>query len=733
GVPTGPVRQREREGDARRLAGVAESLRESDPTTAMRLNLAAWKLADLPETRSGLLTAAHQRQQDVFPAPDTEPGAIHRLSSDGATLLTVGAGQSHSWDVVTRTKKASMPGLGTRLKQAGSPSDAFLVPVIGDDDGETTVWDLQTGRHDDRALGTFDQGVKFTANGTLLLGYSTKGSRYRIQLWDVATRQLVWQKYLSRDGKAARRAALAPWQLGTNPSDATLNRRFMGDGLVPDATVSPDGRLLALCIPGKALQLWDLQTGKQQPVSPAPVMTLEICRGAWVGFSPDSRTLAVPMPDRVRMWDTSSRKERASILRRGIQQVAFSRDGAFVATADGGGIRLWRTAQPRFALQWHPLLGERITDLRLDTDAGLIRYLVDPETPSMAVRTLYLGAIADTRWQQAATWQADFSTGATALARATEAGTGKIQVETWSPLSGQRDSAAPATPCPRDTLVSCFSLLSIDSAGQKLAYGTTGETGGSARIFLWDISGRRVTDTLAFSEVDGIGFAGEASSLVLMGRDTAARLWDPARRTVVKTLPPAYGNFFARHPRRPLLSTSGGQALDVRSGTNDAQARDTGRASALSYSPEGRYLAVGKDSGRTILWSGDRTTQLGELVSPAMTPDDSAYRGVQALAFSPDSRVLAVGSAAGTVQLWDTASRQPIGAPLLTPGDIVLALAFAADGRTLYLSGRYVPLQAYALAPAATASAICRRVTTGLSEQEWRTYLPTHKFQPTCR
>ncbi|MFE2103902.1 hypothetical protein, partial [Streptomyces sp. NPDC059468] len=58
--------RRHLEAESRRLAAVAASMRFADPVTAMQLSLAAWRLNDSTETRSALLGAVTQREEDVF-------------------------------------------------------------------------------------------------------------------------------------------------------------------------------------------------------------------------------------------------------------------------------------------------------------------------------------------------------------------------------------------------------------------------------------------------------------------------------------------------------------------------------------------------------------------------------------------------------------------------------------------------------------------------------------------
>ncbi|MFI9248328.1 hypothetical protein ACIGXF_38575 [Streptomyces sp. NPDC053086] len=48
-----------------RVAAVADSMRFSDPVTAMRLSVAAWRLAHTTQTRSALIVAMAQREADV--------------------------------------------------------------------------------------------------------------------------------------------------------------------------------------------------------------------------------------------------------------------------------------------------------------------------------------------------------------------------------------------------------------------------------------------------------------------------------------------------------------------------------------------------------------------------------------------------------------------------------------------------------------------------------------------
>lgn len=63
---------------ARRVAAVSDTMRTTDPRTAMLLSLAAWRIAPLPETRAALLDALAQPERDAFTDPaqsDTAPAS----------------------------------------------------------------------------------------------------------------------------------------------------------------------------------------------------------------------------------------------------------------------------------------------------------------------------------------------------------------------------------------------------------------------------------------------------------------------------------------------------------------------------------------------------------------------------------------------------------------------------------------------------------------------------------
>ena len=96
---------------------------------------------------------------------------------------------------------------------------------------------------------------------------------------------------------------------------------------------------------------------------------------------------------------------------------------------------------------------------------------------------------------------------------------------------------------------------------------------------------------------------------------------------------------------------------------------------SLAFSPDGKWLALGKNDGEVQIW--DRATDT--LAAALPVTKWSIYH----LAFSPDSRLVAADADNGTVQVWNVASRQRKWTLGKAAKDSTVGLCLSSDGQML--------------------------------------------------
>ena len=693
---------------ARRAAQAADSLRTTDPRTAMLLGVAAWRVSPLPEARRALLSALTQPEEGTFPDPDAGDRPLRFLVDSGRALLSVDGRTWRRWDLSSRRLAAS-----GRLPAGDVLSVEPEGHVIALDVGSRIrLWDTVAGRWIGGAVPAPSvPTVTFGPDGR---DYLLGGLGDRLDLRSAATGRLL------------------------------LTTRSAGPVA---AALGDDGRLLAICPSGGTPQVWDTAHDRKLPGG------WEQAQGACDDENSavvlDGDRLAVVTSTEVDVWNTTTGSEVAYLDDPGVKDAVFSTNGAFLATSDQAEISVWRLTSPGTPVFRESLNNQQISgELAWAADRPALRY-VEADT----VHTLDITAAVTPAWRAKPLANAVLSPDGHILVTAEPSGSGYafrlldtengrlIRTLPAPPVPVSLDRTQPVVP--QDTLA----LMAFSPDGTALVYGVSapGRVAAPQRFTVWDLTHDRTRTTLdltASRNTDPV----TAVALGPGGRNLyAARTPAPGTSTdeVWDTTRPAHARILAGLSATHLAVRPDGRRLV---GDNRTMGLPAGKATghdlvtgqeigALAFSRDGSLLAAGDQTGRVALWDGEVHQRAGLLENVFPTPlgDTQNPEAITALALSPDHHTLAVGGDTGTLQLWDTTTLQPLGGPLTTPGDAIDSLAFSTDSSTLYASSAHVPLQRYVVDPARAVARVCAR-TGGdtLTRAQWKTYITGAPYRRLC-
>jgi serine/threonine protein kinase/WD40 repeat protein len=433
---------------------------------------------------------------------------------------------------------------------------------------------------------------------------------------------------------------------------------------------SPDGRQLALRVPGDAICLQDLSSGRElgrirvnedvdmlrfspdglklaglrrgasvvhvwEVASGTPLMTLRLARPlSCFAWSPKGNLMALGYESGaidICNIQSGELKTRLEGHETHVSSLAFSHQGDLLASASWDRtLRLWDVVRGKQAV----VMRSHELDLHFSADDHLLAYAISGETCALlevatptGLRRLP-GGVADGKF-----WNADFSPDARLLAVSTSAG-----VEFWDVASGQEIGLLQTADC-RTVLFATNATLSI--------LGTTLEG-----VFQWP---------LEIESTAGGSFL---------------RVNPPHR-----LLPPGEFRYLALDRSKSKLMASLDDlsdpfVIELNNPTNYLRLQGHPRAQFVALAPDGRLAATGawKGTGVSIY-----ELDTGRLIHRLPT------EGTSLVVFSPDAQWLATAEP-NAFKLWRTASWEP--APDFIPGDGVSEinpLAFSSDSSLLAL------------------------------------------------
>jgi RNA polymerase sigma factor (sigma-70 family) len=548
--------------------------------------------------------------------------------------------------------------------------DGIRLPLLKDNDPTACVWDAATGK----------EFRRFPLRGfaDTSLGYCALSRDGRVLALSEGA-QLPFDKRSLPGG-----LSLPPGELGQVVGERTTPRIRLWDmqtgdelrpltvpgdrmGLPARFVFAADGKVLASWGSDSAIRFWDVTTGREQCRLAVPPNEVITC----LAWSPDCRNLAAAWGNGpIRLWQIPA--EQPSQLLRGHREgpfsLAFSPDGKLLASGDLTCVLLWDVAARR-ELRALPVQGGRVDAVAFSTDGRTVTAVsANGQGRIWNVHTgeeLHRFGVARDRSPPDSTHAISVLMATTSYQPLALSADGTTVARLSAPTSIVLDAAAPGKNLlPRDDC----SLATIGrSAPVNFAFSPDGKClaclCADGKLRLWDAATGKELCHFEGQESFAVrlGFSADGGTLISLEAM-------PADRTG------------ARLPEDTL------RRWDVTTGRELPRFRIP-RADVSAVSPDGEMLATAAysqtDSVVVFLWNLTTGKEKHRFQSGAPV--------ITALTFSPDGKTLAVVDGVGSIRLWDTDSGEVCGQLNEKGRDVNNPHVAFSDGKTLLVAWCPIP------------------------------------------
>lgn len=541
---------------------------------------------------------------------------------------------------------------------------------------------LRRAIHDVRArrLWTRDAGaisaIASSPGGEIVATGRKDGS---VSLWNVRTGAVLLT--LHRHTNEVTRLALAPRgeALATLSLDDTAivwdtsstQERFSIDRLFENVSFSRDGRRLVTST-GDVVEIWDANSGDE-------VTTLVGHTGSVfdLSFSSDGEFLATVSEDgTTRLWDVASGTAVHTFRDDDCGQVpitvAFSRDGAILATAPSLSLQPSKECDKDRMSLWDVEAGQRFRTLDLPEHKQVTILLFTPDGGHL-VAAAQGGAVR--------AWKLDGDGDGGALVIPQTQGHVAVSDHGSILAAETKDGRLAAW----ELLLEDHSIHADRDSVRSIAFASSGDvlaTAGSEGVRLWDVATLATLPLARTGEAFyAVAFSEDGGVLAAGGKDGKVQLWDMRTREPLRLLESGEPvlRSLAFQPGERHLVTAGITATvriwDVDSGEELRQFHaHEGPVVAVAFHPDGRYLATASYDKSAKIWDLERGLLVTQLTDYG--------EAVTSVAFSPDGENVATGSKDGVVKIYAVFSGKPLYAIPEQPSQIN-AVAYSPNGKRL--------------------------------------------------